>query len=102
MPWKVTDAMSQKISFVVRATAPGANLSALCREYGISRPTGYLWRKRYREANSVTGLEERSRRPLHSPRRTPAGVEAQVVVRRMRRGTVPFSRRMDRLRVAMV
>ena len=86
MPWKVTDAMSQKISFVVRATAPGANLSALCREYGISRPTGYLWRKRYREANSVTGLEERSRRPLHSPQRTPAGVEAQVVALRRRYG----------------
>ena len=86
MPWRVRDVMDQKISFVVRATVPGANLSALCREYGISRPTGYLWRKRYREAWSVTGLEERSRRPRHSPQRTPAAVEARVVELRRRHG----------------
>ena len=63
MPWRVTDMMDQKISFVVRAVGPGVNMSALCREYGISRPTGYTWLKRYREASSVTGLRVRSRRP---------------------------------------
>ena len=63
MPWRVTDVMDQKISFVVRAVGPGVNMSALCREYGISRPTGYTWLKRYREASSVTGLRVRSRRP---------------------------------------
>ena len=86
MPWKVTDVMNQKIRFVVRATEPGTNLSALCREFGISRPTGYLWLKRYREANSVAGLEERSRRPRHSPQRTSAAVEARVVALRRRHG----------------
>ena len=70
MPWKVTDVMEQKIHFVTQAAVPGANISALCRESGISRPTGYYWLKRYREADSVTALEERSRRPKHSPRRT--------------------------------
>ena len=63
MPWRVTDVMDQKISFVVRAVGPGVNMSALCHEYGISRPTGYTWLKRYREASSVTGLRVRSRRP---------------------------------------
>jgi len=86
MPWRVKDVMDEKIRFVVQAAVPGANLSALCREFGISRPTGYLWRKRYREANSVAGLEERSRRPRHSPQRTPAAVEAQVVELRRRYG----------------
>jgi len=86
MPWKVTDVMNQKIRFVVRATEPGTNLSALCREFGISRPTGYLWLKRYREANSVAGLKERSRRPRHSPQRTSAAVEARVVALRRRHG----------------
>ena len=70
MPWKVTDVMEQKIHFVTQAAVPGANISALCRESGISRPTGYYWLKRYREADSVTALQERSRRPKHSPRRT--------------------------------
>ena len=39
MPWKVTDVMEQKIRFVTQAAIPGANISALCRESGISRPT---------------------------------------------------------------
>ena len=39
MPWKVTDVMEQKIHFVTQAAVPGANISALCRESGISRPT---------------------------------------------------------------
>ena len=39
MPWKVTNVMDQKIRFVIRAVEPGANMSALCREFRISRPT---------------------------------------------------------------
>ena len=86
MPWKVTNVMDQKIRFVLRAVQPGANMSALCREFQISRPTGYKWLKRYREAHSVTGLEERSRRPRHSPARTAAAVEARVVELRRQYG----------------
>ncbi len=86
MPWKVTDVMEQKIHFVTQAAVPGANISALCRESGISRPTGYYWLKRYREADSVTALEERSRRPKHSPRRTAGWIEARVVQLRQRHG----------------
>jgi hypothetical protein len=42
--------------------------TALCRLYGISRPTGYKWAKRAKEERS---LAEHSRRPLHSPNATP-------------------------------
>ena len=86
MPWKVTDVMDQKIRFVARAVVPEANMSALCREFGISRPTGYYWLKRYREAGSVTGLRERSRRPYSSPKRTAEQVEARVVELRREHG----------------
>ena len=86
MPWNVTDVMEQKIRFVTQAAVPGANISALCRESGISRPTGYYWLKRYREADSVAGLQERSRRPKHSPRRTAGWVEARVVQLRRQHG----------------
>ena len=86
MPWKVTDVMEQKIHFVTQAAVPGANISALCRESGISRPTGYYWLKRYREADSVAALQERSRRPKHSPRRTAGWIEARVVQLRQRHG----------------
>lgn len=58
--------MSKKLEFAGRAVEPGAKLAALCREYGISRPTGRKWRTRYVELGPA-GLEEESRRPKSSP-----------------------------------
>jgi transposase InsO family protein len=57
--------MSQKLEFVERAaTAP--NISALCREFGISRQTAYKWLGRYRKEGYL-GLVDRSRRPNSTP-----------------------------------
>lgn len=47
MPWKEETIMSQREAFIKRLEGEGVNLSALCREFGISRPTGYKWKKRY-------------------------------------------------------
>lgn len=58
--------MSLKLEFVERATQPGAKLAPLCREFGISRPTGTKWVKRFKQ-EGYAGLEERSRRPTSSP-----------------------------------
>ena len=33
----------QRRKFVQQGVAAGANLSALCREFGITRKTGRLW-----------------------------------------------------------
>ncbi len=41
--------MSLKLEFVERANRKGANVSALCREFSISRETGHKWIKRFRE-----------------------------------------------------
>jgi transposase-like protein len=49
MPWKETTTMSERSNFIERAKAEGANISALCREVGISRKTGYKWLKRDQE-----------------------------------------------------
>ncbi|MFH1700326.1 MAG: helix-turn-helix domain-containing protein, partial [Candidatus Zixiibacteriota bacterium] len=46
----------ERIKFVIRASQGAVNLSSLCREFGISRPTGYLWLDRYREAGSKGGI----------------------------------------------
>jgi putative transposase len=48
--------------FVLRAKAPGANVSALCREFEISRKTGHKWLRRF-EQGGVTALLDESRRP---------------------------------------
>ena len=41
-------------------------MSDLCARYGISRPTGYLWRARY-EAAGAAGLEPRRSAPHDLP-----------------------------------
>ena len=58
--------MSLKLDFVEKATQPGARLAPLCREFGVSRPTGPKWVKRFKQ-EGFAGLEERSRRPTSSP-----------------------------------
>lgn len=84
MAWKMVEVREQRVRFVVRASEPGRNLSQLCREFEISRPTGYRWLKRWGQ-DKTAGLEEKSRRPQHSPRQTAAGVEQRIVELRRQR-----------------
>jgi len=79
MPWKATDVLDQRISFVVRALQGQGSMTALCQEFGISRQTGYKWLKRYREIGNFAQLQERSRRPHSSPNRTPPEIEERVI-----------------------
>ena len=86
MPWRTESVMDQRVEFVLRAKEGEETLAELCREYGISRPTGYLWLNRYHEAGSVNGLAERSRRPLQSPQQTEEKVAAAVLALRDKTG----------------
>src|ERR1044072_6999299 len=78
MPWRTLTPMSQRLEFVVLATQSGLAMSELCRRFGVSRKTGYKWLARYK-AGGAEGLQERSRRPHHSPRLV-APVLADLVV----------------------
>jgi len=78
MPWKETSAMSQRTAMIEEAKVKGANISAICRAYGISRKTAYKWLKRERE-RGAEGLEDQSRRPQHSPGQTEPDMEAKVL-----------------------
>ena len=69
--------MDLRLEFVMLAEQPGANVSALCRRFGISRKTGYKWLSRAR--SGPMDLSDLSRRPRSSPRRTPKGMEASVL-----------------------
>ena len=86
MVWKTTNVMEQRIKFVSQALREGLNFSQLCREHGISRPTGYRWLHRYKSCGSFADLRERSRRPHHSPRRTLRQLEERVLALRERHG----------------
>lgn len=70
--------MSQKLAFIEKATKPGANVSALCAEFGISRQTGHKWLRRYR-MQGYAGLVEKSRRPASSPLATAEEVVVSIV-----------------------
>ena len=70
--------MSLKLKFAEAASVPGANISALCAQYGISRQTGHKWLRRYR-AQGYLGLVELSRRPSSSPETTSEEVVRAVL-----------------------
>jgi transposase len=83
MPWKTMDVREQRAQFVVAAACRGKSFTALCGEFGVSRPTGCLWLERYRR-QGIAGIAERSRAPLRRPGQTAAGLEAEVVNTRQR------------------
>lgn len=76
MSWKETSVITLREEFVLRALEPNANLSAICREYGISRKTGYKWLSRFKTSGR-DGLCDRSTRPLSSP----SSVTGEIVLR---------------------
>jgi len=78
MPRKTMDVHEQRVRFALAADGQEKRFSQLCKEFGISRPTGYEWRERF-ERDGLAGIVEHSRRPQHSPRQT----EPQLVERVM-------------------
>lgn len=70
--------MSSRLEFVTLATAPGTNVRALCRSFGISPQTAYKLIARFKE-HGLEGLCEQSRRPHSSPRRSCAALESRVL-----------------------
>ncbi len=78
MPWKETTTMSLRTEFIHQVEKAGIHMSQLCRQFGISRKTGYKWLKRYRKEGE-SGLADRSRRPHRSPKRSSEVLEAAVV-----------------------
>jgi transposase InsO family protein len=78
MPWKESSTVSERTEFVRLASTEGANLSELCRRFGISRTAAYKWLGRYRSGEQDS-LQDRSRAPHSSPARTSAAVEAAII-----------------------
>jgi transposase InsO family protein len=69
--------MEAKLLAVFSSGVP-VNVTALCRELGISRQTLYKYRRRF-DVEGPVGLVERSRRPHSSPQRIPAQTEEAIV-----------------------
>jgi transposase len=78
MAWRMMDVSEQRVRFVMAANRARSSFSALCMEFWISRPTGYLWLDRYR-TGGVAAIAEQSRRPVSSPTRTAERIEHRIV-----------------------
>ncbi len=78
MPWKQKSVMDQRREFIDLALSGGVSISELCGRFGISRDTGHRLLRRYALAGEA-GLEDGSRRPHESPRRTSATMEAAIL-----------------------
>jgi transposase InsO family protein len=78
MAWKASSVMEEKLRFVFEYERDEQTMTDLCRGFGISRETGYVWLRRYRQYG-VKGLVELDRAPMHHPNQTGAAVEQAVL-----------------------
>jgi len=81
MSWNEVTTVSQRKEFVDLAMNDGANISELCRRFGISRKTGYKWIARSR-GDAEDWAQDRPRRPHRTPARTDSEMERLVLTAR--------------------
>jgi transposase len=69
--------MEERLRFVARLL-DGEAMTDVCREFGVSRKTGYKIFDRYRE-HGLTALSDRSRRPVRYANQLPEQLEGLIV-----------------------
>ncbi len=77
MPWRECSAMEERLRFVARLLE-GEGMSEVCREFGISRKTGYKLFNRYRQ-DGLEALTDRSRRPVRYANQLPGQIEQLII-----------------------
>jgi transposase InsO family protein len=77
MPWKECSVMDERLRFVARLLE-GEAMSDVCREFGISRKTGYKIFDRYKE-HGLEALSDRSRRPVRYANQLPGQIERLIL-----------------------
>lgn len=70
--------MDEKIRFVYEYERDEQSMKQLCASFGLSRETGYVWLRRYRQYG-LDGLLERSRAAQRHPNQASAAVERAVL-----------------------
>jgi transposase InsO family protein len=86
MPWKDSTAVDERKAFITAYLRREQSFSALCRYFGISRPTGYKWLDRF-DASGEAGLSNESRAPAHQPRAMPETLRGAILDLRARHPT---------------
>ncbi len=78
MPWIQTDAVTERQKFVRLVLKGQVTMTEACRQFGISRKTGYKILARHAE-HGMAGLADVSRAPKTHPNQSPPAVEAAVL-----------------------
>ena len=78
MPWIEVKPMDEKVLFISDWIRDLYCFDELCGRYGISRKTGYKWINRYHEIG-IEGLQDRSRRPWHSPKQVSSTIRKEIL-----------------------
>jgi putative transposase len=78
MPWKELSVTDAKVSFIADFLRGDEPMTVLCDRHGISRQTGYLWKRRY-AAEGMRGLDERSRAPHRLAHSTPVEIVERLI-----------------------
>lgn len=77
MPWKESVKMDERMKFIGRLLE-GEKMAELCREFGITRRTGYKFWDRYKQVG-LHGLTDRARRPKRYANQLPMQVEKEIL-----------------------
>src|ERR1700689_5060587 len=85
MSWRKCSVMEERMRFVIRLK-DGESMASLCREFNISRKTGYKIFERYEQCG-LEGLSDRARRPFRYANQLPEQVEAAIVAARREKPT---------------
>src|SRR5262252_5274507 len=77
MPWKECNQMDERLKFIARLL-DGEKMAAVCRDFNVSRKTGYKILTRYNDIG-LDGLTDRSRRPYRHANQLPVQIETRIV-----------------------
>jgi putative transposase len=77
VPWQECSKVDERLRFVARLL-DGEKMAVLCREFDISRKTGYKIFHRYKDCG-LEGLTDRARRPYRQANQLPFQIEKRIV-----------------------
>jgi len=86
MPWKESRASDERLKFVAGLLSGDSTMTDLCRHFGISRKTGYKWKKRH-EVGGAAALIDLSRRPHSHPSSIPQSTRERIIEMRQQHPT---------------
>jgi len=76
MPWESKTVEQKRIEFIQEVQKGQKSKSVLCREFGISRPTGDKWIKRFSEEENISN---HSSVPFNQPLKTDLATETLIL-----------------------